>query len=131
MHKILAATLALPLLLGSCAARDGASALDRFAGAEEAIRGYYAAHAREGGGACGVGSMSEIGDARVVSEIGDQAVVAVRYGFSAMVLGSNTAICSGFRTREFTLGGSGAGWTVTGMTGAARQAWSPGFVGRA
>ena len=120
MHKILAATFALPLLLGGCATRDGASALDRFAGAEEAIMGYYAAHAREGRGACGVGNMTEIGDARVVSESGDQAVVAVRYGFSATVLGSNTAVCSGFRTREFTLSNGGSGWTVAGMTGEAR-----------
>jgi hypothetical protein len=131
MHKILAVTLALPLLLGNCATPDDASALDKFAGAKEAIMSYYAAHAREGRGACGVGSMTEIGDARVVSESGDQAVVAVHYGFSAMVLGSNTAICSGFRTREFTLSKSGSGWTVTGMTGEARQAWSLSFVSRA
>jgi hypothetical protein len=120
MHKILAATFALSLLLGGCATRDDASALDRFAGAEEAIMGYYAANAREGAGACGVGRMTEIGDARVVSESGDQAVVAVDYGFSATVLGSNAAVCSGFRTREFTLSNGGSGWTVAGMTGEAR-----------
>jgi hypothetical protein len=120
MHKILATILALPLLLGNCATLDGTSALDQFAGAEEAIMGYYAANAREGAGACGVGRMTEIGDIRVVSESGDQAVVAVDYGFSATVLGSNAAVCSGFRTREFTLSRGGSGWTVTGMTGEAR-----------
>ena len=64
--------------------------------------------------------MTEIGDARVISESGDQAVVAVDYGFSATVLGSNAAICSGFRTREFTLSNGGSGWAVAGMTGEAR-----------
>ena len=47
-------------------------------------------------------------------------MVAVDYGFSATVLGGNAAICSGFRTREFTLSKSGSGWTVTGTTGEAR-----------
>jgi hypothetical protein len=56
----------------------------------------------------------------VVSESGDQAVVAVDYGFSATVLGSNAATCSGFRTREFTLSNGGSGWAVAGMTGEAR-----------
>jgi hypothetical protein len=120
MHKILATTFALPLLLGTCATPDDASALEKFAGAEEAITSYYAANAREGAGNCGVVRMTEIGDARVVSESGDQAVVAVDYGFSATVLGSNAAICSGAGEREFTLSKAGSGWTVTGMTGEAR-----------
>ena len=81
---------------------------------------YYAANAREGAGNCGAGHMTAVGDARVVSESGDQAVVAVDYGFSATVLGGNAAICRGPRTREFTLSKGGSGWTVTGMTGEAR-----------
>ena len=120
MHKILATTLALPVLLGNCATPGDDSALGKFAGAEEAITSYYAASAREGAGNCGVGRMTEIGDARVVSESGDQAVVAVDYGFSATVLGSNAAICSGAGEREFTLSKAGSGWTVTSMTGEAR-----------
>jgi hypothetical protein len=120
MHEILATTLALPLLLGIGTALADASALEKFAGAKEAIMSYYAANAREGAGNCGAGHMTAIGDARVVSESGDQAVVAVDYGFSATVLGGNAAICRGPRTREFTLSKGGSGWTVTGMTGEAR-----------
>ena len=119
MHKILATTLALPLLLGNCATPDDTSALGKFAGAEEAITSYYAANAREGAGHCGVGRLTDIGDARVVSESGDQAVVAVDYSFSATATGGNTAACSGPGMRQFTLAKGGSGWTVTGMTGGA------------
>ena len=118
MHKILATTLALPLLLGNCATPGDASALGKFAGAEEAITSYYAANAREGGN-CGAGHMADIGDARVVSESADQAVVAVDYTFSATATGGNTAACSGPGMREFTLTKGASGWGVSGMTGGA------------
>jgi hypothetical protein len=111
---------ALAVALGTATALADAAALEKFAGAKDAIMSYYAANAREGGGNCGAGHMADIGDARVVSEGGDQAVVAVDYGFSATVLGSNAAICSGAGEREFTLSKAGSGWTVTGMTGEAR-----------
>ena len=77
---------------------------------------YYAANGREGGGNCGAGHMSNIGDARVVSENADQAVVAVNYTFSASSEGG-TAECSGDNSRQFTLTKSGTGWGVSGMTG--------------
>ena len=60
--------------LGATAAFADALALDKFAGAKEAIMSYYAANAREPN--CGAGQMTDIGDAKVVSESGDQAVVA-------------------------------------------------------
>ena len=46
--------------LGATAAFADASALDKFAGAKEAIMSYYGANAREAG--CGAGSMTDIGD---------------------------------------------------------------------
>ncbi|MGE3291241.1 MAG: hypothetical protein AB7I59_19580 [Geminicoccaceae bacterium] len=109
------AVAALPVMLAATAWAD-ASALEKFSGAKEAIMNYYAANAREGGGNCGAGHMSNIGDARVVSESGDQAVVAVDYTFSATSQGG-TAECSGDSSREFTLTKGGSGWGVSGMTG--------------
>jgi hypothetical protein len=110
---------ALVLALGTATALADTAALEKFAGAKEAIMGYYAANAREGGGNCGAGHMADIGDARVVSEGGDQAVVAVDYSFSATATGGDTAACSGPGMRQFTLAKGGSGWTVSGMTGEA------------
>ena len=109
---------ALVVALGTATALADASAREKFAGAKDAIMSYYAANAREGGN-CGAGHMADIGEARVVSEGGDQAVVAVDYSFSATATGGETAACSGPGTREFTLTKGGSGWTVTGMTGEA------------
>ena len=67
-------------------------------------------------GNCGAGHMTDIGDAKVVSESADTAVVAVDYTFSATP-GAGTTECSGDGSREFTLTKSGSGWTVSGMTG--------------
>ena len=117
--KHLLAGAAMAVGLGATAALADASALEKFAGAKDAIMSYYAANAREGGGNCGAGHMADIGDARVVSESGDQAVVAVDYTFSATATGGNTAACSGPGMRQFTLSKGGSGWTVTGMTGEA------------
>jgi hypothetical protein len=110
---------ALVVALGTATAWADASALEKFAGAKEQIMSYYAANAREGGGNCGAGHMADIGDARVVSESGDQAVVAVDYSFSATATGGDTAACSGPGMRQFTLTKGGSGWTVSGMTGEA------------
>jgi hypothetical protein len=110
---------ALAVAVGAGTALADASALEKFAGAKEAIMSYYAANAREGGGNCGAGHMADIGDARVVSESGDQAVVAVDYTFSATATGGNTAACSGPGMREFTLTKGASGWGVSGMTGGA------------
>ena len=101
------------------------SALDKFPDAKDAIMSYYAANAREGGGNSGAGHIASIGDARVVSERGDQAVVAVDYTFSATATGGTTAACSGPAMREFTLSKGGSGWSVTGMTGHKPQAAPP------
>ena len=116
--KHLLAGAAMAVGLGANAALADASALEKFAGAKEAIMSYYAANAREGGN-CGAGHIADIGDARVVSESGDQAVVAVDYSFSATATGGNTAACSGPGMRQFTLTKGGSGWTVSGMTGEA------------
>jgi hypothetical protein len=110
---------ALVVALGTATAWADASALEKFAGAKEQIMSYYAANAREGGGNCGAGHMADIGDARVVSESGDQAVVAVDYSLSATATGGDTAACSGPGMRQFTLTKGGSGWTVSGMTGEA------------
>ena len=80
---------------------------------------YYASNAHEGGGNCRVGQMTDIGDALVVSESSDQAVVAVDYNFTASPGGTTTATCSGPSTRQFTLSKGGSGWTVTKMSGEA------------
>ena len=101
------------------AALADASALEKFPGAKDAIMSYYAANAREGAGNCGAGQMQDIGNASVVSESGDQAVVAVNYTFSATATGGNTAACSGPAMREFTLAKGASGWGVSGMTGGA------------
>ena len=69
-------------------------------------------------GNCGAGHMPNIGDASVVSESGDQAVVAVNYTFSATPGAAGTQ-CSGHSSREFTLTKGGSGWGVSGMTGQA------------
>ena len=74
---------ALLTALGAPAALADAAALDKFAGAKEAIMSYYASNAHEGGGNCRAGQMTDISDARVVSESGNQAVVAVDYSFTA------------------------------------------------
>ena len=116
--KHLLAGAAMAVGLGATAALADASALEKFAGAKDAIMSYYAANARESG-TCGAGHMADIGDARVVSESGDQAVVAVDYTFSATATGGNTAACSGPGMRQFTLTTGGSGWTVSGMTGEA------------
>ena len=63
--------------LAAGAALADASALEKFPGAKDAIMSYYAANARERGN-CGAGQMQDIGNASVVSESGDQAVVARR-----------------------------------------------------
>ena len=114
-RHVLAAT-ALCAGLGATAAFADASALDKFAGAKDAIMSYYAANAQEPN--CGAGSMTDIGDAKVVSASGETAVVAVNYGFSATPGAAGTQ-CSGNSSREFTLTKGGSGWTVTGMTGQA------------
>jgi hypothetical protein len=106
---------ALAVALGTATALADASALEKFPGAKDAIMSYYAANAQEPN--CGAGQMQDIGDARVVSEGGDQAVVAVDYTFSASATGGNTAACSGPGMRQFTLAKGGSGWTVSGMTG--------------
>jgi hypothetical protein len=116
-RRLSGATLAV--VLGTATAWADASALEKFAGAKDAIMGYYAANAREGGGNCGAGNMSDIGGATVVSESADQAVVKVDYTFSATATGGNTGLCSGPASREFTLAKGGSGWTVSGMTGEA------------
>ena len=103
--------------LGATAALADSAALARFAGAKERVISYYAANAREGAGNCGPGQITDIGDARVLSESGDHAVVAVNYAYSARATGGNTALCSGDAIREFTLARNGAGWLVSGMTG--------------
>lgn len=110
------AVAALSVALAAAAAWADASALDKFPGAKEAIMTYYAANGREGSGNCGAGHMADIGNARVVSESADQAVVAVDYAFSAASQ-SGTAECSGDGSREFTLTKGGTGWGVSGMTG--------------
>ena len=117
-RAVILAAAALGVALGAPAAFADASALEKYPGAREQIMSYYAANAREGGGNCGAGNMNDIGGARVVSESADQVVLAVDYGFSATVMGGNTAMCSGDSSREFTLAKGGSGWTVTGMTGA-------------
>ena len=117
--KFVLASAALCVGLGTTTALADTSALDKFAGAKDAIMSYYAENAREGAGNCGAGHMSEIGGARVVSESGDQAVIAVDYTFSATATGGNTAACSGPAMREFTLSKGGSGWSVTSMTGGA------------
>ena len=110
---------ALCVGLGAAAALADASALEKFPGAKDAIMSYYAANAREGAGNCGAGQMQDIANASVVSESGDQAVVAVNYTFSATATGGNTAACSGPAMREFTLAKGASGWGVSGMTGGA------------
>ena len=112
-------TAALLTVLGAPAALADAAALDKFAGAKEAIMSYYASNAHEGGGSCRAGQMTDISDARVVSESGNQAVVAVDYSFTASPLSGTTGTCSGPTTRQFTLSKGGSGWTVTGMSGEA------------
>jgi hypothetical protein len=111
-----AATLGVSVSAGAFA---DSSALEKYPGAKEQIMRYYAANAREGSGSCGAGNMTDIGDARVVSEGADQVVLTVDYGFSATAMGGNTSQCSGDSSREFTLAKGGSGWTVTAMTGAA------------
>jgi hypothetical protein len=110
---------ALLTALGAPAVLADAAALDKFAGAKEAIMSYYASNAHEGGGNCRAGQMTDISDARVVSESGNQAVVAVDYSFTASPLSGTTGTCSGPTTRQFTLSKGGSGWTVTGMSGEA------------
>ena len=115
---VLAATV-LCAGLGATPAFADASALEKFPGAKKAIMDYYATNAREGSGNCGAGQMTDIGNARVVNQTADSAVVAVNYGFSASVMGGNTAQCSGNSMREFTLQKGGSGWTVNSMSGQA------------
>ena len=64
----------------------------------------------------GARSGLRIGDAKLVSESGDTAVVAVSYAFSATP-GAGGTQCSGDSSREFTLTKGSSGWAVTGMTG--------------
>ena len=102
--------------LAAGAALADASALEKFPGAKDAIMSYYAANAQEPN--CGAGQMQNIGDAQVVSESGDTAVVAVNYAFSATP-GAGGTQCSGDSSREFTLTKGASGWGVTSMTGQA------------
>ena len=60
--------------------------------------------------------MNDIGDAKVVSESADHAVVKVNYAYSA-TSNAGTAECSGDGMRDFTLTKGDSGWTVSGMTG--------------
>jgi hypothetical protein len=117
--KLVLASAALCVGLGTTTALADASALEKFSGAKEAIMSYYAANAREGAGNCGAGQMQDIANASVVSESSDQAVVAVDYTFSATATGGDTAACSGPAKREFTLTKGASGWGVSSMTGGA------------
>ena len=114
--RLVLASAALCGGLGASVALADAMALEKFAGAKKAIMSYYAANGREPN--CGAGQMQNIGDAKVVSESSDTAVVAVTYAFSATPGAAGTQ-CSGDSSREFTLTKGGSGWTVTGMTGQA------------
>lgn len=114
--KLMLTGAALCTGLGATTAFADAAALDKFAGAKEAIMSYYAANAREPD--CGAGQMADVGGANVVSESGDQAVVKVDYSFSATP-GAGGTECSGDSSREFTLAKGSSGWTVSGMTGQA------------
>lgn len=116
-RKLVLAAAALCAGLGATPAFADDSALAKFPGAKDAIMSYYAANAREGSGNCGAGQMTDIGDARVVNQTADSAVLAVSYGFSASVMGGTTAQCSGDSMREFTLQKGGSGWTVNSMSG--------------
>ena len=107
---------ALGIGLGTTTAFADAAALEKFPGAKDAIMSYYAANGREPN--CGAGQMSNIGDASVMSESGDQAVVRVTYTFNATP-GSGGTQCSGDNSREFTLTKGGSGWGVSSMTGQA------------
>lgn len=102
-------------LAGQALADDGA--LAKYTGAKEQIISYYHTNAREGAGNCGAGNITSIGDAKVVADSGDNVVVAVKYTYSATPTASNTVTCSGDAMRDFTLGKSGSGYVVTGMTG--------------
>jgi hypothetical protein len=113
---ILAAALGAGLVAGQAIADD--AVLKNYPGAKEQILSYYNANAREGSGNCGAGNIDDISNIKLVNESADSVVLAVQYGYSATVLGGNTAMCSGDSTREFTLAKGGAGWTVTNMTGA-------------
>lgn len=113
--KLILASAALCAGLGTAAFAD-ASALQKFPGAKEAITNYYGANAREAN--CGAGHITDIGDAKVVSESGDSAVVAVNYVFSATP-GAGGTQCSGDSSRQFTLTKAGSAWTVSGMSGQA------------
>lgn len=112
-YKLVLAGAALCAGLGATTAFADASALEKFAGAKEAIMAYYAANGREPG--CGAGNMADIGGASVVSESGDTAVVKVDYSFTATP-GAGGTQCSGDSMRDFTAKG-GVGWTVSAMTG--------------
>lgn len=92
-------------------------ALAKFPGAKDQIINYYNANAREGGGNCGAGNITAVDEARVVTDSGDSAVMAVKYTFSATPTATNTVTCSGEGMRDFTLSKSGSHYTVTGMTG--------------
>jgi hypothetical protein len=111
-----AATLGVGLVAGQAIADD--ALLKNYPGAKEQILSYYNANAREGSGNCGAGNIDDISNVKLVNESADSVVLAVQYGYSATVLGGNTAMCSGDSTREFTLAKGGSGWTVTNMTGA-------------
>ena len=82
-HAVLAGRGSVRRHSAAAAAFADAAALEKFPGAKDAIMSYYAANAREGAGNCGAGHMGNIDEASVVSESGDQAVVAVNYTFSA------------------------------------------------
>ena len=110
---------ALLLALGTVAVWADDSALEKMPGAKKAIMDYYAATAREGGGNCGAGQMTDIGNASVTNQTADSAVVAVKYSFSASVMGGNTAQCSGDSMRQFTLKKGSSGWAVDSMSGQA------------
>ena len=109
---------ALCVGLGATAAFADATALEKFPGAKEAIMSYYAANAREGAGNCGAGHMGNIGEASVVSESGDQAVLAVNYVFSATSPAAPRPAAAP-AAREFTLTKGASGWGVSSMTGQA------------
>ncbi len=96
------------------------------------IRGYYAAHATEQGGACPSPEIASITKRKVQASAGGHSVLRVRYSYFDPSQGSTPAwmpsvllaprACTGFSERDFTLEQAKLGYRVVAMSGPQRAA---------
>lgn len=111
------AVLGSALVLGGCGGAGTVSRPDL----SEQVKSWYAEHASEQGGNCGLVRMDTITEVTPVRETEQELVARVRYHFQKFTPEDiQTAFCNGFRERDFTFAKRGDQLVLIGMSGEQR-----------